>query len=103
MAAGAAAAAVAAALAVAVAMEEIAIDSIFEYCGFTQQAARTSIMEDGLGSYQDMLSLTEKDIGALSKEFAERTAAQGRIVFGLRRTNLLKASINWAQDFRRIS
>ena len=50
-----------------------------------------------------MLQLTEKDIVALSKGFAERpTAAEGRFVFGLRQPNRLKAAINWAQDFRRI-
>jgi len=103
MAEAAAAAAEAAALEVAQGMEEVAIDSILEYCGFAQQDARNSIVEDGFGSYQELLSLTEKDIGALAKGFAERTLAQGRIVFGLRKTNLLKASINWAQDFRRIS
>jgi hypothetical protein len=47
--------------------------------------------------------LTEKDVGSLPKGFAERTQANGKIIFGLRRTNLLKAAIHWAQDFRRIS
>jgi hypothetical protein len=51
----------------------------------------------------DMLSLTVKDIGALAKGFAKRIVAQGKIVFGLRHTNHLKAAINWAQDFQRIS
>jgi hypothetical protein len=85
------------------AAEAANIDTILEYCGFTTQAHRTSIAADGFESYADMLSLTEKDIGALAKGFAERTANQGRVIFGLRRTNHLKASIHWAQDFRRIS
>jgi hypothetical protein len=41
-----------------------------------------------------MLSLTEKDIGALANGFQERTAADGRIIFGLCRTNLIKAAIH---------
>ena len=84
-------------------MEQVAIDAILQYCGFTNVDHRLSISRDGLESYADMLSLTEKDIGSLAKGFAERSAAQGRIVFGLRRTNLLKGAIHWAQDFRRIS
>ncbi len=49
------------------------------------------------------MSLSEKDVGNLAKGFAERTVANGKIIFGLRRTNLLKATVHWAQDFRRIS
>ena len=39
----------------------------------------------------------------LGKGFSDRTVAAGNISFGLRRTNLLKATISWAQDFSRIS
>jgi hypothetical protein len=85
------------------AVERAAIDSILQYCGFDSANHRDLINDDGLKSYEDMLSLAEKDIGALAKGFTERTVAQGRIVFGLRRTNRLKAAINWAQDFRRVS
>ena len=51
----------------------------------------------------NITSLSERDVGNLAKGFAERTVANGKIIFGLRRTNLLKATIHWAQDFRRIS
>lgn len=85
------------------AAEAANMDLILEYCGFAADADRTAIAEDGFESYDDMQSLTEKDVSALAKGFAERTAAQGRIIFGLRRTNLLKATINWAQDFKRVS
>jgi hypothetical protein len=85
------------------AAEILAIDAILLYCGFTIDAHRISIAEDGLESFADMLTLTEKDISSLAKGFAERTQTQGKIIFGLRRTNLLKAAIHWAQDFRRIS
>ena len=39
----------------------------------------------------------------LAKGFSDRTVAAGKIRFGLIQTNLLKATIHWAQDFRRIS
>ena len=58
---------------------------------------------DGFESYDDIQSLTEKDVGSLSKGFSEKAANQGKISFGLHRTNLLKLAIHWAQDFRRVS
>ena len=79
------------------------IDLILAYVGFTDPAHRIAIAEDGFESFSDILSLTEKDIYALAKGFGERTAAGGRINFGLRRTSLLKAVVHWTQDFRRIS
>jgi hypothetical protein len=87
----------------AAAAEIADINTILEYIGFAVPIQRTSIAEDAFESFADLLSLTEKDVGSLAKGFAERTQQQGRIIFGLRRTNLLKATIHWAQDFRRIS
>jgi hypothetical protein len=49
------------------------------------------------------MTLQEKDIIHLAKGFSDRTIANGRINFGLRRTNLLKATVHWVHDFRRIS
>ena len=104
MAAAAAIAAAAVAIAVAArAQEDAAINAIIEHCGFTIPADRNNIKADGFGSYADLLSLTDKDVMALSKGFGERTVAQGKIIFGLRRINLLKATINWAHDFERCS
>jgi hypothetical protein len=79
------------------------IELILEYCGFEGVPGRLNISIDGFGSFDDILSLTEKDIGDLAKGFAGRTVANGRIVFGLRRTKYLKATIHWCRDFRRIS
>ena len=39
----------------------------------------------------------------LENGFSDRTVAAGKISFGLPRTNILKATINWSQDFRSIS
>ena len=85
------------------AMEAADIDMILQYCGFDNPGERDAIAEDGFESFLDILSLSEKDVSNLAKGFAERTAGDGRINFGLRRTNRLKATIHWAQDFRRIS
>jgi hypothetical protein len=80
-----------------------AMNTILGYCGFQAAADRNGIAGDGFGSYNDILVLDEKDITSLAKGFAECTAAQGEIIFGLRRTNLLKATVHWVQDFTRIS
>ena len=47
--------------------------------------------------------LSEKDITTMSSSFSNRTANNGRIIFGTKRTKLLKATIHWVQDFFRIS
>ncbi len=83
--------------------EAAEIDLILEHCGFADQARRADIAGDGFESYDDVNTLTEKDVGSLATGFAARTQTNGKIIFGLRRTNLLKATIHWAQDFRRIS
>jgi hypothetical protein len=51
--------------------EAVEIDTILEYCGFTDQAQRADIAADGFESYDDVNTLTEKDIGSLAKGFAE--------------------------------
>jgi hypothetical protein len=79
------------------------IDTILRYCGFAAANDRTSIAQDGFESFEDIMSLSEMDVSSLAKGFAERTVASGKIVFGLRGTNLLRATVHWAQDFRRIS
>ena len=79
------------------------IDTILRYCGFAAANDIISIAQDGFGSFEDIMSLSEKDESSLAKGFAERTVASRKIVFGLRQTNLLRATVHWAQDFRRIS
>ena len=46
--------------------------------------------------------LVYSDIVNLDKEFYDRTVSTGKIIFGLHRTNLMKVSIHWDQDFKRI-
>jgi hypothetical protein len=79
------------------------IDTILRYCGFAAANGRISITPDGFESFEDIMSVSEKDVSGLEKGFAERTVTSRKIVFGLRRTNLLRVTVHWAQDFRRIS
>jgi hypothetical protein len=84
-------------------MADADIDTILTYCGFTLAATRANIAVDGFREYEDIMALNEKDISEMAKGFADRGNNNGRVVFGLRRTNLLKATVHWVQDFRRIS
>ena len=50
-----------------------------------------------------MLELTKKDISDLEYSYSKRTAADGRLIFGLKNTKRLKLMIHWVQDFARVS
>jgi hypothetical protein len=62
------------------------IGTILRYCGFARANDRISIAQDGFESFEDIMSLAEKYVSSLAKEFAERTVASGKIEFGLRQT-----------------
>ena len=73
------------------------------WIGFRTDAQRNSIILDSIGSFEDIRMLSEKDITSMATEWAGRTANNGRIVFGTRRTKLIKALVHWVQDFYRVS
>jgi hypothetical protein len=78
------------------------IQSLY-WIGFRSNEQRVNIVEDSLGSFDDIRMLSEKDISAMATEWAGRTVVNGRITFGIRRTKLLKALTHWVKDFFRIS
>jgi hypothetical protein len=79
------------------------IDSILKWCKFPDAANRIAIANDGFGSFHDIGILDHQDISDLAKGFSNRTNANGKITFGLKRTNRLKAVVDWTQDFARVS
>ena len=83
--------------------EAIDINNVLEYSGYDDSTQRTIIALDGFKSYDDIITLGDADIMNLTKGFSDRTVAAGKISSILRRTNLLKATTHWAQEFRRIS
>ena len=84
-------------------LEALVIYRILEYSSFNDSSQQTIIAEDGFESYDYILTLGDSDIRNLVKGFSDRTVAAGKISFGLRLTNILKATIHCAQYFRRIS
>ena len=76
---------------------------ILHWIGFRTEPRRQSLIDDAFESYQDIRNLTEGDITTMASDFSGRTAANGRITFGTRRTKGLKSLTHWAQDFYRVS
>jgi hypothetical protein len=46
--------------------------------------------------------MKEKDIRDLAESYGQRTAGDGRFIFGIRRTRYLLGLIHWVQDFGRV-
>jgi hypothetical protein len=44
--------------------------TILRYCGFAAANNRTSIAQDGFETFEDIMSLSEKDVSSLAKGFA---------------------------------
>ena len=78
------------------------VDKIQIHGGFNSSSNRIDISEDGFQSFKDIMFLTQKDIGNISKGFTERTEANGMIILIYLQTNILKATLHWVQDSQRI-
>ena len=76
---------------------------ILTWIGFTDNANRTNIIRGAFETYSDIQSLNEKDITEMSESYSKRTAAAGKIDFGIRRTKRLKFMVHWVHDFYRVS
>ena len=83
--------------------EALEIEKILEFSGFDESAQQTIIVPYGFESYGDILMLGDSDILNPAKVFSDRTVAAGKISFGWCWNTLLKATIYWAQDLKRIS
>jgi hypothetical protein len=79
------------------------IVQILHWIGFRVQAERQSLINDCFTSFDDLSSLTSKDITSMASDFSSRTVANGRIIFGTGRTKLIRALIHWIGDFYRVS
>ena len=83
--------------------EALNIDKLLEYSGFDDSEQQTIVAADWFGSYYDILTLGESEIMDLAKGLSDRSVSAGKISFGLRHTDLLKATFHWAQGFSMIS
>lgn len=76
---------------------------ILHWIGFRTDVLKDALTQDAFESFGVLKVLTEKDITAMSSDFANRTQANGRFYFGTLRTKRLKALTHWVQDFYRVS
>ena len=68
------------------------------WIGFNTIASRDALQID-IEEFDDMLDLTEKYISDPEYSYSKRTAADGRLIFGLQKTKRLKSTIHWVKDF----
>ena len=67
---------------------------VLGYFGFTPVEVE-AIMADGLATFEEVGDLDDKDITKCAAGFAALTNANGKIVFGMRRTNDLMSLVHW--------
>jgi len=72
------------------------------WIGFND-AQRQLIITEAFGNFDDIRATDEDDVDAMVKDLTSRTAANGRIIVGIRRTKLLKGFTHWVEDFYRVS
>ena len=78
------------------------LDQTLTWIGFNTIDSRYAIQIDN-EQFKEMLELTKKDISDLEYSYSKRTAADGRLIFGMQKTKRLKSMIHWVQDFARVS
>ena len=79
------------------------MDTALQWVGFENENTRERLRSEGFESFDDLKSMKEKDIRDLAESYGRRTVADGRFIFGVRRTKYLIGMIHWVQDFARVS
>ena len=79
------------------------MDTALQWVGFDIDATRERLKNEGFESFDDLKSMKEKDIRDLAESYGRRTVADGRFIFGVRRTKYLIGMVHWVQDFARVS
>lgn len=79
------------------------IRQILHWIGFNIAVNRTNLMNESIGTLDDVLSLNQKDVLSFNTDWSSRTVANGRFNIGTRRLKLLQAFVHWVQDFQRVS
>ena len=58
-------------------------------------------MGEAIATFEDFCGLNKKDIRTMAEDFAQRTQADRRIVFGLSHTKQFQGLMHWVQDYFR--
>ena len=78
--------------------EEDLLRKILYWSRFKIESQLVLLDEDGLDSFSDVRTLTEKDTITVDSGFENRKQGNGRFRFGTRRTKSLKALVHWVQN-----
>jgi hypothetical protein len=78
------------------------MDTALLWIGFDQEVTRERLRAEGFDTFDDLNGMKEKDIRDLVDSFTRCTVADGRTIFGLKRTRHLIGLIHWVQDFARV-
>jgi hypothetical protein len=76
----------------------VGVNFVLNMIGFKLAAERVDIMDAGLNQFEAVRYLTEKDIRDMADNFAKRTIADRRFVFGFGRTKKLIGVMHWIRD-----
>jgi len=60
-------------------------------------------MTESIGSLDDILSLTQKDVLTFSTNWASRATTNGRFHIRTRRSKIFQVFVHWVQDFQWVS
>jgi hypothetical protein len=84
--------------------EEEAIDDddyefvLANFIGFGDDAERAIVRANTFETLDQLLYVEEKDIRSMVEELGKRTIANGRVIFGMGRTQLMIGLMHWVQD-----
>ena len=77
------------------------VNQCLQWIGFADVNQRHSIIDEaGLNTLRDLFDVSEVDIHDMAESFSQRSPANTRIIFGMRRIKWLIAMMHWAQDFK---
>jgi hypothetical protein len=68
------------------------------FLGFDDDAERAIVLANSFRLLTDLAYVKEKDIRSMIEELGKRTAAQGRVIFGIGRMQQMIGLMHWVQD-----
>ena len=76
-----------------------AMDTALQWIGFENADTCNCLRVEGFDSFDDLNSMTDKDIRDLAESYGCRTLTDGRFILGIRRICYLLGMVHWVQDF----
>ena len=78
------------------------MDQVLTWIGFEAEGTRARLQEEGFESFADVMEMKAQDVRDLADSYVRRTVADGRAIFGLRRTRYMIGLVHWVHDFQRV-